>query len=143
MRYFFLIGLISCLFAVACKNSSKAISSDQTCKSLTVVTPDVTLTPAAGVTIEKAVLKGDCLTLKLRYEGCEKTSYALYHNGRVKKSLPPQLTLVLQKDEEYCDAVSEMESEVCYNLDPLKSASEGGKIVVKVHSYSDAIIYEY
>lgn len=137
------IGIIALAFLVGCKNGSKSTETETGCDQLLVVTPDVQVEVDEGIKVTKLYLKSDCLNVRVKYANCGDAGFDLVHNGRVKKSLPPQVDLVLKAKGKPCDVAQEAEKEFSFDISKLQSISDDGKVVIRVHRYSEAVVYEY
>lgn len=137
---FFLVAIIG---FISCKNGSKSGDSTTVCKPLTVMTPDVSISNSDGIAISKVSIDGNCLKVRISYEGCKNYDFDLIHNGKVRKSLPPQVTLVVQMTEKTCETKGKQEKEICYDIDALKAISDDGKVVLSVQGYDEPVIYTY
>jgi hypothetical protein len=126
-----------------CKLGSKPAKNDNTCKELIVTTPDVSIPLADKVTVTKIFMENDCLTVRVKYDGCEHSDFDLIHNGKVKKSLPPQINLMLRPVQVDCDKTSELEKEFKFDIKKLQGISGERKIVIRVQRFAEALVYEY
>ncbi len=129
---------------VGCKNSSSSQETDKgTCKQMLVVTPDISPEVDPTLKVKALSLKKNCLTLRVGYAACAGFDLDLVFNGRAKKSLPPQVDLVLSNKGEPCDIAQAVEQEFCFDISKLQALSDNGKVVVRIQGYDESVVYSY
>ena len=126
-------------FMFNCKTSK--VQVDKKCRPMVQSSEIV---PPILTTIESVELEGDCLTLNIEAQICDKktTDFELRWNGKTMKSLPPQVSLSLHmaKSDE-CD--KKQKYQLKYDISQLKSINRNGAVIVRLVGYDERIDYKY
>ena len=98
-----------------------------------------------AVTIKSAAVKGDYLTVNVEYSGgCELHNFDLITRGMYMKSLPPQLPIMLNH-ENNGDACRELKSEkLVFDITEARYGNdESGEVHLRLDGWEEKLIYKY
>ncbi|MFZ5554947.1 MAG: hypothetical protein ACOZCO_17685 [Bacteroidota bacterium] len=145
--FVYLFFVLACSITVmSCKTQSNAAAgNDKDVQK--VIVDDAWSQPEdmMEVTITKAEISGDILTIDVSYSGgCEEHEFKLYFNGMYMKSLPPKITLVLYHNHKGDACRSIVDKKLKFDLTPVREKGKTtGEIMVKVYGLENAMSYKY
>lgn len=145
MRVALTIYVIALLFGCKGKESvptsEKTASSTSTCTSIDQIEGSYP-SEMDGVQIQEQKIEGNCLVLQVSYHGCKDMGFKLLWNNMVKKSLPAQTSLFLQKIEKGGHCHEDNQRELRFDLSSFRSKTYGGRIFLSINN-EEGILYEY
>ncbi|MAZ36154.1 MAG: hypothetical protein K0U33_06960 [Bacteroidetes bacterium] len=141
MRIALLIIGVALFFG--CKNGSKSTKLVDECQEMLVITPDVTVPISENIEVTKVFMENDCLLVRIKFNGCENSNFDLIHNGKVMKSLPPQVNLMLRPIDVNCESTAELEKEFKFDIKKLQGIGGDGKAIIRVQNFTEPVVYEY
>jgi len=97
MKHLFLVLTAICL--LACSASKKANSVIESAECQSVVKTNEQPNDLNGAKISSVSIEGNCMIIEMEmgYSGVKAEAFELRWNGKMKKSMPPQVTLALHK----------------------------------------------
>lgn len=141
LSYLLILGLVVSLSS--CKVRSTPSVAEITCKELVVATPDVFTPLAENVSVTKIFMENECLSVRVKFKGCEQSRFDLMYNGKAKKSSPPQVNLMLKSLDINCESSEETERDFKFDIKKLQGIGGSGKVVISVQGFSESLVYQY
>lgn len=141
------LGIISLgLMSSKCEKKVDEMANEETAVPKLMVNMDYQPSKdMAPFTIKSAAVKEDFLTVTVEYSGgCETHNFNLISRGMYMKSMPPQLPIMLDHDNNG-DACREVKSEkLVFDLKPARYGNEtSGEVHLRLDGWDEKLIYKY
>ncbi|MCB0479809.1 MAG: hypothetical protein KDC83_00165 [Flavobacteriales bacterium] len=120
----------------------KAATSTPSCSPIKVIEGAYPSVKGNGMTINSQKIENNCLVLNVSYHGCKDITFNLLWNKMVKKSMPAQTSLYLEKIETTGHCHEDNQTELRFDLNALNSKTYGGKISLDVNG-GEGILFEF
>lgn len=138
------IFLSSFLLMFSCKSKQVVKKSEgKACVGIRMDADEYMAADNSGIKILEASIDGNCL--HIRYEikdACESSDLDLHWDYRVKKSLPPEASLRLNKTGDYSCGLK-VSANKSFDLKELMNPAYKGKIYLRLAPYQEKILFEY
>lgn len=152
------LSLLLCLLLVSCKNKKETTTTEEETQDQQSEMAEANESEVKEVTVDRSYhfrdtdpyeidtmwMVQDTLHIKVQYGGgCEPHEFELMSNGAYAKSMPPQMTLHLEHEnnDDMCRGL--ITEELKFDLTPIRNPSTE-KLIVRVNGLKiDPVTYTY
>lgn len=142
MKWNYLTVLFAFSFLISACHSTKKLTSDTSiCQPLQIVKTSSTSTLAFN--IDTCYWAKPCLHVVVSYTGCKNDTFQLEWNGRMMKSLPPQLPMQVVATSASSCTLEPLKRNLCIDMDTLlHHPGINGKSIVNIEKWPQRIVIE-